>query len=123
MKIITSEQTKNVKKPEGTDTTYYLRDEYEIHYNKQAPKTTQTWHRHKKILETVFIIQGEMTAEWKEGKKVKKQIVCEGDLIETEKSFHTFINNTKNPVKYMVFKQILSGKNKRDIFKNDKILK
>ena len=121
MKIIKKNKSINIFKPEGVNIRYYLRDEYELHYNEQKPGTTQTWHSHKKILETLYIIEGELVAKWKEKDKLKKQLVKAGDLIETEKSFHTFINCTDKTVKFITIKQMLAGKNKRKIFKSDKI--
>ncbi|KKQ88325.1 MAG: Cupin domain protein, partial [Berkelbacteria bacterium GW2011_GWA2_38_9] len=54
MKIITKEEANFMSKPEGTKVWYYLRDEYEIHLNEQIPSSTQTWHHHEKICETLF---------------------------------------------------------------------
>lgn len=101
---------------------YYLRDEYELHYNEQIPGSTQTWHHHEKITETIFIFDGELTAEWKEEGVIIKQIVKQGDLIETENTPHTFSNHTDKNVKFIVIKQVLSGKDKREIMKNDKVI-
>jgi uncharacterized cupin superfamily protein len=122
MKIIKQDEAIYISKPEGLKIRYYLRDEYELHYNEQIPGTTQKWHHHDKILETVFILEGELTLFWKEKEKIKKQLVKQGDFIETENSPHTFTNHTDKNVKFIVIKQILSGKNKREIIKNDKIL-
>ena len=100
---------------------YYLRDEYEIHHNEQASKTTQTWHHHEKIFESLFMLEGELTAEWKAGNEIKKQIVEAGDLIETENTSHTFTNHTEKTAKFLVIKQILTGENKKEIFQKDKV--
>lgn len=69
MKIIRKQEATHVDKPEGTKVDYYLRPEYEIHMNEQVPGSTQTWHHHEHILETLFIIEGELTAKWKEENK------------------------------------------------------
>lgn len=122
MKIIKKSDAIHAEKSDGVSVDYYLRDEYEIHYDEQAPETTQTWHHHEKIFETFFLIEGELTAEWKENGKVKKEIVKKGDLIETENTPHTFSNHTNQIVKYIIIKQILSGENKREILKTDKII-
>jgi len=122
MKIIHKIDALHVLKPEGLKTWYYLFNEYELHYNEQNPKTEQVWHHHEKNFETIFIVEGKLTAKWSEGKKIKKQIVKKGDLIETQKSSHTFINQTNKVVKFIVIKQVLSGKNKRNFLKKDKVL-
>ena len=122
MKIIKKKDSLFVSKPEGTNVCYYLRDEYEVHYNEQVAFSSQTLHHHKKILETLYIIEGELTAKWKIGNKTEKQIVKSGDLIETENTPHTFINHTDKVVKFIVIKQVPTGINKRDILKTDKVI-
>ena len=122
MNIIHKNDASHIDKPEGTKVDYYLRDEYEVHYNEQVPGSTQTWHHHEQILETLFIIEGELTAKWKEGGKIVEGIVCAGDLVETEDTPHTFTNHTDKMVKFLVIKQILSGENKKGLLKTDKII-
>jgi quercetin dioxygenase-like cupin family protein len=122
MKIIHKKDALHANKPQGIHVDYYLQDEYEVHYNEQKPNATQIWHHHNKVLETLFIIEGALTAQWKENGKLKKEIVRQGDLIETENIPHTFSNHTNRMVKFLVIKQVLSGKNKRAQLKNDKIL-
>jgi quercetin dioxygenase-like cupin family protein len=122
MKIIQREESLSVSKPEGINVRYYLRDEYELHYNEQAPGSTQTWHYHETILESLYIIEGELTAEWKVGDKIEKQIVKAGDLIETENTPHSFINHTDKIVKFLVIKQVPTGEDKRDVLKTDKVV-
>lgn len=101
--------------------TYYLFDEYEIHYNEQPSGTTQDWHAHSKVWETLYIIEGESIAKWKENDEVKEQIVKTGDVIETENTPHTFTNKSNSTTKFLVIKQVLSGKNNRGVFKTDKV--
>jgi uncharacterized cupin superfamily protein len=122
MKIIKKNEVLNVKKPNGPEVWYYLFPEYEVHYNEQPPQTTQTWHMHEKILETLFIIDGELIAKWKEGETIKQEILRSGDLVETEHSDHTFENRTDSIVRFLVIKQVLSGDNRSEILKNDKII-
>lgn len=122
MKITPKGNAIFVSKPEGTKVTYYLFPEYEVHINEQVPHSTQTWHHHEKIWETLYIIEGELTAQWKENGEIKKQVVKTGDLIETEHTPHTFSNDSDTVVKFVVIKQVLNGENKKDILKTDKIL-
>src|SRR4051812_24523364 len=109
MKIRTKKDALSVSKPEGTNVSYYLFPEYEMHFNEQVPQCTQTWHHHEKIWESLFIIEGELTAHWKENGETKKQIVKAGDLIETEHTPHTFSNDSDKVVKFLVIKQLLNG--------------
>jgi|SRR3989344_4134206 len=122
MKIYHKKDALSVSKPEGINVAYYLLNEYGIHYNEQKPNSTQVWHHHEKIWESLYIIEGKLLAKWREDKTEKSEIVIAGDLIETERTPHTFINNSNKIVKFIVIKQILNGENKKDILKNDKIL-
>ena len=122
MKIIHKTDALHVDKPEGTKVDYYLRSEYEVHYNEQVPQSTQTWHHHDHILETLFIIEGELTAKWREAGKEVVEIVRAGDLIETERTPHTFTNHTDQVVRFLVIKQVPSGQDKVELLKTDKVL-
>ena len=122
MKIIQSKDALHVSKPEGTDVHYYLFHDYEIHYNDQAPHTTQTWHHHEFIWESLYIIDGRLTAYWKDGNEEKSQVVVSGDLIETEHTPHTFSNESDEVVRFLVIKRIPSSENHREILKSDKII-
>jgi quercetin dioxygenase-like cupin family protein len=118
MKITKAQDVPHVQKPEGTDVYYYLFNDYEIHYNDQAPHTTQTWHHHDQIWETLYIIDGELNAHWREGDEEKSQTVKAGDLVETERTPHTFSNDSDNTVRFLVIKRIPSS----EVFKTDKVL-
>lgn len=122
MKIYHKKDTISVSKPEGLDVKYYLFNEYEIHYNEQKPNSTQVWHHHEKTWETIYIIEGEFLVKWRINAEEKSETLKAGDLVETERNPHTFINNSDKSVKFLVIKQILSGKNKREILKTDKVL-
>jgi uncharacterized cupin superfamily protein len=122
MKITKAKDVLRVAKPEGTDVRYYLFKDYEIHYNLQAPHTTQTWHHHEKIWETLYIIAGELIAQWRDGGEEKTQVVKAGDLIETERTPHTFSNDTDNTVRFLVIKRIPASEDYSEVLKNDKVL-
>ena len=122
MKIIAANEVDFVNKPEGTSVHYYTFNDYEVHYNEQAPHTTQTWHHHEKIWETLYIIDGELLAEWKEGGEHKSQTVKAGDLIQTGRSPHTFSNVSDNIVRFVVFKHVPSTEDYREVLSSDKAL-
>lgn len=122
MKITSKQDALHASKPEGINVNYYLFDEYEVHYNEQAPHSIQVWHHHEKIWETLFIIEGELIVKWRVDEVEKGQIVRTGDLVETEHTPHTFINNTDRTIKFLVIKQVLTGQNKKELFKMDKVL-
>jgi len=122
MKIIHPKDTLQVSKPEGTSVTYFLLPEYEVHYNEQIPNSVQTWHHHEKIWETLYIIDGELTVKWKEHNEEKHSIVKTGDLIESERSPHTFENHSNKIVRFLVIKQVLNGQDKKELLKTDKVI-
>ena len=122
MRIIQAKDVLHVHKSEGIDVHYYLFKDYELHYNEQASHTTQTWHHHEKIWETLYIIEGELTALWRENGTEKSQIVQTGDVIETERTPHSFVNNSDQIVRFLVVKQMPSHEDHRNVLKNDKIL-
>lgn len=122
MKIVKSTDVPRVKKPEGTDIHYYMFNDYEVHYNDQAPHTVQTWHHHEKIWETLYIIDGELTAYWREEGEEKSQKVTAGDLIESERSPHTFSNDSDDVVRFLVIKRMPSSEDFSEIMKTDKVL-
>jgi uncharacterized cupin superfamily protein len=122
MKIIQAKDIPYIAKPEGTDVRYYLFGDYEIHYNEQAPHTTQTWHHHKIIGETLYVIDGKLTAHWREKDEERSQILKSGDLAETERSPHTFSNESDEVVRFLIVKRIPSRKDHSETFKTDKVL-
>lgn len=122
MKITKAKDALHVAKPEGTDVHYHLFKDYEVHYNEQAPHTTQTWHHHKKIWETLYIIDGELKAQWRENGKERSEIVRAGDLIETERTPHTFTNKSADVVRFLVIKRMPSSEDYSEVLKTDKVL-
>ncbi|MDP1845977.1 MAG: cupin domain-containing protein [Candidatus Moranbacteria bacterium] len=121
MKIVSREYAKVFDSPEGRKAWIYGFSEYEFQYDEQQPKTILKWHHHAKIWETIYIIEGELVARWKENGKIKEQTVKTGDVIEPGYISHTFENRTEEVVKFIAFKQILAGKDMRETIENDKI--
>lgn len=122
MKIIHPKDALQVSKPEGTHVVYFLFPEYEVHYNEQTPHSIQTWHHHEIIWETLYMIEGELIARWKENNQEKMEIIKTGDLVENERTSHTFENKSDKIVKFLIIKQVLTGQNKKEILKTDKVV-
>jgi len=123
MKVISKKAAIHVDKEEGTLVDYYIFPEYEIHYNEVKPGVTQLWHHHLKIWETIFMIEGELEAHWRDELGNKQSIIVKkGDVIEVENSPHTFINSSKEIVKFLVHRFVPTGEDKREIIKRDKVL-
>lgn len=123
MKITKRSDVNYVEKPEGTKVAYYLFDDYEVHYNDQAAHTTQTWHHHEHIWETVYIIDGELMALWRDENGAEQRQLCvAGDLIETGRVPHTFENQSDTTVRFLVIKRMPTGNDYTEVFKNDKVL-
>lgn len=122
MKILHKKDALHAYKPEGLTVDYYLRKEYELHNDVQDPHTTQVWHHHDHIHETLFITEGELLLQWKENGILYSETMKTGNLIETENTPHTCINQTDSFVRFIVIKQVLSGTDKRQLLKTDKVL-
>jgi mannose-6-phosphate isomerase-like protein (cupin superfamily) len=122
MRIISKNKFSYILKPDGSKVRYFLFDEYKLYFCENMPGNDDGWHHHEKLWETVFVVQGQLTIKWKEQGKIKKKIVREGDLIEMENTPHQLINHTSTIMKVICIKQILSGKNKRNILKKDKVV-
>jgi uncharacterized cupin superfamily protein len=122
MKIIKKTDAVYVAKPEGTRVTYFLFPEYEVHYNEQIPGSTQLWHHHEKVWETIYMIEGKLTAKWKDNGKIKEIIVEAGDLVEVGHTPHTFTNSSTKKIKFLVIKQVLKGVDNTETLKKDKVL-
>jgi uncharacterized cupin superfamily protein len=123
MKIITKSDSIHVDKSEGTSVDYYIRQEYEVHYNELKPGVVQHWHHHQTINETLFILEGSLEAWWlDEDNNKQKCMVNKGDLVEVENTPHTFVNSSGKVVKFIVFRFVLTGEDKREVIKNDKFL-
>lgn len=112
----------NKKKDDGTDVTYYLFPEYEIHHNRIPPNTEQKWHYHKVIEETIYVLDGELELHWviDEQFKVTKQKIGAGEIARVGTTIHTIVNKTDQETRFMVFRLLLTGNNKRHIFSKDK---
>jgi uncharacterized cupin superfamily protein len=123
MKITPKNQAIHVDKVEGSSVDYYIFPEYEVHYNEIKPGTVQLWHHHQVISETLYVVEGEIEAHWldEDGKKQKK-VVTIGDVVEVENTPHTFINSSQKIVKFLVFRFVPTGEDKREVIKNDKVL-
>jgi uncharacterized cupin superfamily protein len=121
MKIITRENAKLFNSPEGRKVWVFGFPEYEFQYDEQQPHTILKWHHHAKIWETIYIIDGELVAKWKENGEEKEQVVKTGDVIEPGFGSHTFENRSDGTVKFIAFKQILSGKDMEEMIAEDKI--
>lgn len=122
MKFISKSDVPQIKKPEGVLAVYYLFNDYELQYNEQQPQTTQVWHHHEKIWETLYIIDGELIAKWRENGQEHSRKLTAGDVIETELTPHTFINQSEGIVRILAVKHIKSANDYRHVFKADKFL-
>ena len=119
--MVSREKVKFFDSPEGRKAWIFGFPEYEFQYDEQQPDAILKWHHHAKIWETIYIIEGELIARWKENGEEKEQTVRAGDLIEPGFVSHTFENRSDSVVKFIAFKQILSGEDKSEIIEKDKV--
>lgn len=120
MKIIPRSQARSENRPSG-ERLYYDFLEYNLHLNEIKPGGATDWHHHEKIWETVFVVKGELVVRWKENGEVKEQIIREGDVVEVEDTPQSFVNETDKPAFFLDIKQVLSGEDKRELLKSDKV--
>lgn len=120
MEITRKIDSVTVTKKSGTEVSYYLFPEYEIHYNVIDGAIVQDWHQHTKIEETLLVLSGKLEIYWEEGYSVKSTILNTGDLARVENTVHSIKNHGSSPAEFIVFKLILNETDKREIFKTDK---
>jgi len=121
--IITSKhQATSRVRPDGTEVSYYLQPEYEVHYGLLPPGVTQPWHHHEKITESILILEGKVRFHYLEAGKLKERDLQVGDLIEMEQTVHTFSNPFSKPCVMVAFRFVPSGTETSQIIKSDKVL-
>ena len=111
-----------VEKENHTKVNYFIFDEYEIHLNTLPPHSIQEWHKHHNIEEVIFIISGKLKILWKEGEQTESRIVSENSIVRVKNSIHTLENESDEDVRFLVYRMVPDGVDKRNIIKNDKEL-
>lgn len=111
-----------VHKTNGTDVSYYIFEESEIHLNRIAPGSVQEWHYHSNIDESLLITKGALTCRWLEDGEEKTRIAVEHEIVRVGNSVHTFANETSDEVEFVVFRFVPDGRDKREIIKKDKVV-
>ena len=122
MNIVPKTAAISVTRQDGSDITYYLFPEYEVHYGVLVPGVSQPWHHHEKISETLFITSGSCTLLFLEENKKKERLVVPGDTIQVENTPHTFINTSNEPCHMIAFRFVPQGIDQHEVIKNDKVL-
>jgi uncharacterized cupin superfamily protein len=122
MKIIQRKDAILRENPGGHKSRYYLFDDYEVIQTDQPAHSEQAWHHHETIWETIYILEGELVVLWREDGAEKSKLVRAGDLLETERSSHTFRNDTDKLVRLMAIKHMPSSVSYREVFKSDKVV-
>ena len=111
-----------VEKENRTKVNYFIFDEYEIHLNTLPPHSIQEWHRHRKIEEVIFVISGKLKILWKEAEQTECRVVSENSIVRVKDSIHTLENDSDEDVRFLVYRMVPDGVDKRTIIKNDKEL-
>ena len=122
IKFLQKNDAITVSKVNGTNVSYYIFNEFEIHMNKISPKSIQEWHYHSKIEETLMIIKGDLTCRWLECGEERSKKITVNEIVRVGNSTHTFENETDEEVEFIVFRFVPSGMDKREIIKNDKVV-
>jgi mannose-6-phosphate isomerase-like protein (cupin superfamily) len=122
MKITPQNAAINKIRPDGTSISYYIFEEYEVHYGELAPGVTQPWHHHEIINETLYVVEGKVLLHYLENGQKKQKEIVSGDVVQVEKTPHTFSNPFQKTCKMVAFRFVPEGVNKHHIIKNDKVL-
>jgi len=122
IKFLGTNDVITMHKDNGTDVSYYIFNEFEIHINRISPKSIQEWHYHLNIEETLLIIKGELTCRWLEFGEERSKKISANEIVRVGNSAHTFENETDEEVEFVVFRFVPEGMDKREIIKNDKFI-
>lgn len=109
-----------VKKDNGTEVTYYLFPEFEVHLNRIPPHSVQEWHYHSHIEEVLVIQKGVLTCRHLEAGEVIEGSLKAGQLVRVGQSVHTFANETDDWAEFTVYRMVPEGVDKSAVIKQDK---
>ena len=113
----------HVDKESGTSVDYHIFDEYEIHVNQVMPHTTQEWHSHAKIIETLFVTKGKLLCRYlKDTGEEESRYLEKNELVQVGNRVHTFENDTDEIVEFLVFRFVPDGTDKLEMIREDKRL-
>ncbi|KHD37249.1 hypothetical protein NL50_07965 [Clostridium acetobutylicum] len=122
LKIYTKDDAVSVKKENGTEVDYFIFNEYEIHLNKIPPHSIQEYHKHRTIDEAVIVTKGQIVLKWMEEGLEKSRVITKGMVIRMGNNIHTLENITDNFAEFNVIRTVPTGRNNKEIIKNDKVL-
>lgn len=122
MKITSKKEAINRTRDDGTNISYYIFDEYEVHYGELPPSITQLWHHHEIISESLYIIEGKALLHYLENDEKKEREIIPGEVVQVEDTPHTFSNPFEDTCKMVAFRFVPDGVNKHEIIKTDKVL-
>lgn len=122
LNIYHQEDSIYIQKENGTRVHYFIFDEYEIHENKISPMAVQEWHMHQAIEEVLVVTSGEITVEWKDQEKIRKETISKDSVVRVGNSIHTIENLSDEEASFLVFRMVPDGNDKRSIIKNDKVI-
>lgn len=123
MKITKKAQAIHRIRDDGTDISYYIFNEYEVHYGELPPGVVQPWHHHEAISETLYILEGKLIFHYLGDQNQKVETEVEpGDMIQAEDTPHTFSNPYEETCKMIAFRFVPQGIDQHEVIKNDKVL-
>jgi quercetin dioxygenase-like cupin family protein len=122
MKVTSKSDAISLMRPDATDISYYIFNEYEVHYGELPSGITQPWHHHEVISETLYVLEGKVKLHYLEVDKKAEEIIVPGDVVQVENTPHTFSNPFDETCKMVAFRFVPDGIDKHEIIKNDKVL-
>ncbi|GFH42981.1 hypothetical protein Hs30E_15320 [Lactococcus hodotermopsidis] len=82
----------------------------------------QDWHKHVKLDENIIVTSGEITIEYLENGKISSKNVRENDVLRVKKSIHRISNLSSQTAKFIVFRFVPTGKDKRGLTDEKRLL-
>ena len=112
----------SVVKANQTAVDYFIFDEYEIHRCVIPAHSTQDWHIHTIIEETLIVLSGKISVCWIENGEEFSQDAEENSVIRVKRSMHNIENRTDHDAVFWVVRTVPAGIDQRETIKNDKVL-
>jgi uncharacterized cupin superfamily protein len=109
-------------KDDGTNVRYYVFDEFEVHDDELRPGSVQEWHHHERIAEVLYVVTGTLEIRWVDDGRPRSDLAHEGDAINVGTSSHTVANPTDEITRFVVFRMVPDGVDKRDLIREDKVV-
>jgi uncharacterized cupin superfamily protein len=122
LEITRKAESASRQRDDGTMVRYYVFDEFEIHDDELPPATVQEWHHHERIDEVLYVVSGILEVKWLDGSSTRAELLHAGDAVRVGTAAHTVANPTDASTRFVVFRMVPAGIDRRETIRNDKVL-